>query len=102
VFIVTGRGNIMQKLLLSIFLSLAFMLYFPVGKEGRSADDLPYPAIGDKEMGQLRWILNLADQPLMDFSNMDAKDQRGLSAYRHQIASSASFPALYQDHKLPA
>jgi hypothetical protein len=42
--------------------------------------------MGDDELAQLRWVLKLADQAPDDFANFEALDQKGLTAYRHQIA----------------
>ncbi len=61
-----------------------------------------YPEIGDEEMGQLLWALKIADQPLDDFSNMEAMNQEGMTAYRYFIAFSTYFLATEQYHKLPA
>lgn len=61
-----------------------------------------YPEIGAAELGQLRWSLQVADQPLSDFTNMEAIDQFGMTAYRYYLAFTAYFLAAEQYHKLPA
>lgn len=61
-----------------------------------------YPVIGDQELGQLRWTLNLANQPLDDFKNLEGLDQLGMTSFRYGLAFSAYFLATEQYHKLPA
>ena len=69
-------------------------------KAGPSAGD--YPGLGNEELGQLRFALRLADQPLDDYSHMEAINQFGMSSYRYLIAFTAYFLAVEQYHKLPA
>jgi len=61
-----------------------------------------YPAIGDEELGQLRWVMKIANQDLSDFTNFQQVDDQGVSACRYSIAFSAYFLALEQYHKFPA
>jgi hypothetical protein len=65
-------------------------------------DPNQYPGISDKEMGQLRWVLNIANQPLDEFSGLEGRNQDDLTSYRYAIAFGAYFLALEQYHKLPA
>ena len=65
-------------------------------------DPAAYPAIGEQEMAQLRWTLNLASRPLDDFTNLEGLDQFGMHAYRYQIAFMGYALALEQYHKIPA
>ena len=69
-------------------------------KAGLSA--AAYPALGREEMGQFRFALQLADQPLDDYSHMEALDQLGMTSYRYLIAFTAYFLAAEQYSKLPA
>ncbi len=68
----------------------------------RTIDPGQYPIIADKEMGQLRWVLEIANQPLDDFTHLEGKDQLGMTSYRYAIAFGTYFLALEQYHKLPA
>jgi len=61
-----------------------------------------YPGIGDEELGQLRWAIKIADQPIPDFTNLEASNQYGMSAYRYTLAFMTYFLAAEQYHKLPA
>lgn len=61
-----------------------------------------YPAADEKELGQLMWVLKLADQDIADFSNFQSVDEQGVSASRYSIAFSAYFLAAEQCHKFPA
>jgi hypothetical protein len=65
-------------------------------------DPNQYPGISDKEMGQLRWVLNIANQPLDEFRGLEGRNQDDLTSYRYAIAFGAYFLALEQYHKLPA
>ncbi len=89
-------------ILLLALLSLA--ICFSGKASGPGGEIIPddYPALSDDEMAQLRWILDIADQPLEDFSNMDALDQEGMTSYRYCLAFMTYFMALEQYHKLPA
>ncbi len=82
---------------------LAFVcLTGPVRADSQDIDPSSYPQIGDKEMGQLRWILSIADQDLLDFSGIEAPNQAGMGSYRYSIAFMTYFLAIEQYHKLPA
>jgi hypothetical protein len=61
-----------------------------------------YPAADEKELGQLLWVLKLADQDIADFSNFQSVDEQGVSACRYSVAFSAYFLAAEQYHKFPA
>jgi len=67
-----------------------------------SIDINSYPEMTDEELGQLRWILNIADQDLDDFANLEGIDQDGMTAYRYTIAFMTYFLSVEQYHKLPA
>jgi hypothetical protein len=96
-----GAGSLLRGLLLAVCAATA--LQCSSSEEPSGAPPLPdYPAIGDQEMGHLRWVLALANQPLEDFTDFEAMNQENLTAYRYQIAFSAYFLALEQYHKLPA
>jgi hypothetical protein len=73
----------------------------PAGPEAFSVNPDSYPGIGAEEMGQLRYFLALADEPVPDFSALTG-DGPGESAYRYSIAFMTYFLALEQYHKLPA
>ena len=93
-----------------IFVVLVFVAIFPafsaqaekVTVGSNVIDPAQYPSISDKEMGQMRWMLNIANQPLNDFKGLEAQNQANLTSYRYAIAFSAYFLALEQYHKLPA
>lgn len=68
----------------------------------KAIDPSRYPGIGEKEMGQLRWALSLANQPLDDFTGLEGRNQDDLTSYRYAIAFGSYFLALEQYHKLPA
>lgn len=70
------------------------------GKIAVNPDD--YPAIGVEELGQLRWVIKLANKPIEDFSDMKSLDQVGMTASRYTLAFSVYFLAAEQYHKLPA
>jgi len=65
-------------------------------------DPSAYPEIGDKEMGQLRWMLEIADQDVDDFEYLVGSGQAGMEAYRYQLAFMTYFLAIEQYHKLSA
>jgi hypothetical protein len=94
----TNKG----KKLLSVGI-LAFMtLVISAGAHSPAIDPAAYPEIGDQELGQLRWVLHIADQPIDDFTLIHEEDQYGGTAYRYTIAFMTYFLALEQYHKLPA
>ncbi len=70
------------------------------GTTGVNPED--YPGIGEKEMGQFRWIMKIADQPIDDFSNIEASNQDFNCSYRYSIAFMTYFLAIEQYHKLSA
>jgi len=63
-----------------------------------------YPSLTDKELGHVRWLVKLAEQPFGDWSHMGGKEagQEGLEAYRYQLGYMAYALALAQYHKTPA
>ena len=74
----------------------------PPAVAGPMVDPNVYPAVGEEEWGQLRWVLKLANQPLGDFADMNSLDQVGITASRYTLAFSVYFLAAEQYHKLPA
>ena len=88
---------------IALFAIFSFILFGGNAMAGpQSIDASSYPEIGDDEMGQLRWVLSIADQDINDFSNMESNNQYGMTSYRYQIAFMTYFLALEQYHKLPA
>ncbi|MFA7184344.1 MAG: hypothetical protein WC082_05595 [Victivallales bacterium] len=82
---------------------LLFLLVLPCcvsGGNGVNPED--YPAADKKEWGQLRWVLQIAAQPLGDFTNFESVDEIGDSARRFEIAFSCYFLGAEQYHKFPA
>jgi hypothetical protein len=71
---------------------------------GVDVDISAYPMLDDVQLGQLRWVLNLFNQPLDDFRNFetDVQGQLGMAAYRYSIAFGVYYLAYLQYHKLPA
>jgi hypothetical protein len=67
-------------------------------------DPASYPGIDGDEMGLFRWYLNVADDPIDDFSKIESFDpeQGGLSSYRYTLAFMTYFMTIEQYHKLPA
>jgi hypothetical protein len=61
-----------------------------------------YPGIGHEELGQLKWVLKLANEPIEDFTDMQSLDQVGITASRYTLAFSVYFLAAEQYHKLSA
>jgi hypothetical protein len=63
-----------------------------------------YPALSDKEIGHVRWMVKLAQQPPGDWSYMGGAEegQEWLEAYRYQLAFMTYALALAQYHKTPA
>jgi len=100
----------MKKTLKNFGLVLALLMIFlffsaganPGASDGPAINPDSYPGLGDEELGQLRWALKIADQPLDDFTNLEALDQLGMTSYRYFIAFAAYFLAIEQYHKLPA
>ena len=99
----------MKKSIKKIFNPLVLIIIlFSIAGVDRVFSGMPqinpddYPAIGKEEMGQLRWALKIADQPLDDFVKMEALNQYGMTAYRYGTAFLTYFLAVEQYHKLPA
>lgn len=67
-----------------------------------SIDPNSYPGATEKELGQLKWVLMLANEPIDDFKDIHAIDQVGVTADRYTIAFSAYFLAAEQYYKMPA
>jgi len=67
-----------------------------------AVDPNAYPAADEKELGQLRWVLKLADKPIDDFKDIHSLDQVGITASRYTLAFSVYFLAAEQYHKMPA
>jgi hypothetical protein len=63
-----------------------------------------YPSLSDKELGQVQWIIKLAQQPQGDWSYMGGLEegQEGLEGYRYQLGYMTYALALAQYHKTPA
>ncbi len=61
-----------------------------------------YPAADKKEWGQLRWVMQIANQPLDDFTHYESVDEIGDSARRFEIAFSGYFLGAEQYNKFPA
>ncbi len=71
-----------------------------------------YLAMSDEEIGQLRWALKIADQPLDDFSLIPSLNILGVpvtgvmnlafSSLRYNIAFYTYYLATIQYHKIPA
>ncbi len=94
------RINIILLCLVIVSL-LTAQAVFAAGKSGK-IDPNAYPAISAEELGQLKWVLKLANEPLDDFSDMNSLDQVGITASRYTLAFSTYFLAAEQYHKLPA
>lgn len=112
----------MKKGALAALMAAAACLITPLGAEEMSHAGVPqvlalsepatpatgpvdpssYPMLGDLELGQLRWFLMIAEQPLSDFTHLEGRNQKDDSAYRYSIAFMTYFLALEQYHKLPA
>jgi hypothetical protein len=63
-----------------------------------------YPALTEKEIGHLRWIVKLAQQLPGDWSYMGGQEpgQEWLESYRYQLAFMAYALSITQYHKTPA
>jgi hypothetical protein len=76
-----------------------------LGHEARALDwSRSLPLLGDRQLGHLRHIENLASLPDGDWSLMGAVDpgQEWLDAYRYQLAKMAYALGLAHYHRLPA
>jgi hypothetical protein len=60
------------------------------------------PGLSDSELGHLRHFVALAGQDIDDWTGWEAAEQRGMEAYRYQIAFITYALALQQYHALPA
>jgi hypothetical protein len=74
----------------------------PAAEARIQIDPNSYPAADEKEIGQLRWVIQLANQDPDDFTNFNQVDDQGVSACRYSVAFSAYFLAIEQYHKFPA
>jgi hypothetical protein len=84
---------------------LIFLAAAPGAFAAKKADAInpdAYPGISAEELGQLKWVLKLANEPLEDFSDMSSLDQVGITASRYTLAFTTYFLAAEQYHKLPA
>ena len=89
-------------LLMLIALILSFTAQGATGAQPVKASD--YPALSDKEIGYLRWIVKLAQQLPGDWSYMGGREegQETMESYRYQLAFMTYALALAQYHKTPA
>lgn len=60
------------------------------------------PQLSDAELGHLRHFVTLANQELDDWTGFEASNQKGLEAYRYQLAFMTYALALQQYHSVPA
>lgn len=60
------------------------------------------PSLSDEELGHLRNFVWLANQDLDDWVGWAAADQKGMEAYRYQIAFMTYALSLQQYHSVPA
>jgi len=97
--------EVYKKLAFYLAIAPALLVFICGASHGAgpaAIDPADYPIIGDTEMGQLRWALKIAEQPVDDFTLIGADDQAGGGGYRYTIAFMTYFLALEQYHKLPA
>ncbi|MFA6075589.1 MAG: hypothetical protein WCV63_05345 [Negativicutes bacterium] len=80
----------------------AFWPFSTAAASKSGIDVSQYPASDKKEFGQLKWVMDLANQDLGDFKNFEDMDEQGASACRYEIAFSNYFLAAEQYHKFPA
>ena len=90
-----------------VFLAISGLALFASGANPRGHSEPAinpdsYPGMSEEELGQFRWALKVADQPLNDYRNMEGIDQLGMTSYRYFIAFSTYFLAVEQYQKLPA
>ena len=99
-----SRAIPFAALAIAAALAAAPALSAPARGGGKADAPVPasYPSADEKEWGQLRWVLKLADQDIADFSNFQSVDEQGISASRYSVAFSAYFLAAEQYHKFPA
>ena len=105
---IRSKESPMAKFIKIVCLATAFALAFSMINWVFSAS-LPvkasdYPALSEKELGHVLWLVKLAQQPLGDWSYMGGLEegQEGLEAYRYQLGYMAYALALAQYHKTPA
>jgi hypothetical protein len=60
------------------------------------------PALTDQELGHLRNFVHLARQKTDDFTGWEGANQKGMEAYRYQIAFTTYALSLQQFHSVPA
>lgn len=80
-------------------------LCIAIGAPATFADDATggaTPGLTDAELGHLRNLVSLAGQDLDDWSGWEGRDQKGMEAYRYQIAFMTYALALQQYHSVPA
>jgi hypothetical protein len=91
-----------KKILFMVFLMSMVATTGAFAAKKAVIDPNTYPAISDEELGQLKWVLKLANEPLEDFADMNSLDQVGITASRYTLAFTTYFLAAEQYHKLPA
>lgn len=88
-----------------LYLLVAAFVIKPSALASRKTDAIDpdaYPGIGLEELGQLKWVLKLANEPIGDFKDLQSLDQVGIPASRYTSAFSVHFLAAEQYHKLAA
>lgn len=88
------RSRVIATLTLFLFASTAY-----------AAEPLTHktaPRLSDEELGHLRNFAALAAQPLDDWTGFEGRDQKGMEAYRYQLAFMTYALALQQYHSVPA
>ena len=60
------------------------------------------PGLSDAELGHFQNMVSLAQQELDDWTGFEGRDQKGMEAYRYQIAFTTYALALQQYHSVPA
>jgi hypothetical protein len=98
------RGQILRWAM-RLFVLVCFTGFAVAADAGPAAIDAThYPSLSDKEIGHLRWIVKLAEQPPGDWSHMGGAEpgQENMEAYRYQLGFMTYFLALAQYHKTPA
>ena len=91
-----------MKTIVKLFPALVLLLFPLLRLMSQALDPSAYPAVDNKEWGQLLWNLKLADQDITDFTNYRKVDDQGISACRYTVAFSSYFLALEQYYKFPA
>jgi hypothetical protein len=85
---------------LFLMVAFAFVLSFSAMAEDFTHETAP--GLSDIEIGHLRNFVSLANQGLDDWSGFEASNQKGLEAYRYQLAFMTYALALQQYHSVPA